>query len=394
MRNNFLIVFGVSACISMLAIIWMGCEAAREKTGDNGRNPDNGGDADSDTDADGDSDADADGDSEADLDSDADDDSGWEITPDAGIIELSCKNCPAVGNTLENLLCAIDLCDDEVVLSQEYTSLTYPNRAGITRAAVERFGNANNDLKPLMNNSYALMATGKARGKEHNLGLHPLLEMFPKGIKDPYATGEAADYKTYDIMEWRINLKAPDNAHGFRIHYVFFSVEYDEYIGSGFDDKFYIFLDEKDGTRNLINFTKCRDSDDPNGYSDFVCTDQQAASGICEKGEKYCYIAVNTAFSECCWHQGCPDGTAQTNIGGTGFECGDESVDYIGDYSMGFTYGSSTGWLVTEWPIEPGQEFTIIFHIHDTWDELLDSEVILDKFIFIEEANPGTAPVV
>ena len=63
------------------------------------------------------------------------------------------------------------------------------------------------------------------------------------------------------------------------------------------------------------------------------------------------------------------------------------------DYSMGFTYGSSTGWLVTEWPIDPGEEFTIIFHLHDTADSILDSEVILDKFVFVREVDPGTDPI-
>jgi hypothetical protein len=61
---------------------------------------------------------------------------------------------------------------------------------------------------------------------------------------------------------------------------------------------------------------------------------------------------------------------------------------------MGFTYGSSTGWLYTEWPIEPNEEFTITFHIHDTADAILDSEVILDRFIFVKDPDPGTGPVV
>jgi hypothetical protein len=110
----------------------------------------------------------------------------------------------------------------------------------------------------------------------------------------------------------------------------------------------------------------------------------------CEEGDQLCYVTINSALSECCWYDGCTTMAENTDISGTGFECGTEDVDYVGDYSMGYTYGSSTGWLVTEWPVEPNEEFTITFHLHDTADSLLDSEVILDKFVFVTEADAGT----
>ena len=44
--------------------------------------------------------------------------------------------------------------------------------------------------------------------------------------------------------------------------------------------------------------------------------------------------------------------------------------------------------------MEEGEEFDVIFHIHDTSDHILDSEVILDEFIFVKDANPGTNEVV
>ena len=166
---------------------------------------------------------------------------------------------------------------------------------------------------------------------------------------------------------------------------MFLSEEYDDFIDTDFNDKFYIFIEAQStrrGKRTVINYTSCRN---PNVYSDFVC--DSAEMDWCNDGEKYCYIAINTAMSECCWYDGCPDGKWTTDISGTGFSCANKkNNDDDGR-------GSSTGWLVTEWKIEPGEEFDIIFHIHDTADHVYDSEVILDKFLFLQNATPGTIVV-
>jgi hypothetical protein len=272
--------------------------------------------------------------------------------------------------------CAIELCDDEVYLGSEYSS---PSNADIqgTHAAVTRFGNSDNDLVPLKNESYALMATGPATGAFHSADMGGSF----MGTDDPFSRDS---YPINDVMEWRIHLKAPPGAHGFQIHYVFFSAEYDEYIGSEFNDKFYIFIEAastNQGRRTVINFTECRNPDD---YHDFVC---DSTMDFCETGERYCYVAINTAHSECCWYDNCPSGRATTDITGTGFTC---ARNFFIDSE---SHGSTTGWLVTEWVIEPGEEFDIVFHIHDTSDHILDSEVIIDKFLFVGSADPHTDPV-
>ncbi len=204
----------------------------------------------------------------------------------------------------------------------------------------------------------------------------------PFGERDPFARYISL---SHDVMEWRIHLKAPAGAHGFRIHYVFLSEEYDEFIGTPFNDKFYIFLEAastNNGERTVINFTRCRNEDT---YYDFIC--DPAQHPYCEEDQHYCYIAINTAFSECCWFRDCPDGTWSTDLSGTGFSC---AADRDGDTE---TFGSSTGWLKTEWVIEPEEEFDIIFHIHDTADHIYDSEVIIDKFLFVGSVDPDTGPV-
>ncbi|MBW2278002.1 MAG: hypothetical protein JRF63_10945 [Deltaproteobacteria bacterium] len=111
----------------------------------------------------------------------------------------------------------------------------------------------------------------------------------------------------------------------------------------------------------------------------------------CEPGERYCYIAINSAWSDCCWYNGCPDGVSAdvgTDILGTGFECA------LSQGEDGAHKGSSTGWLQTTWPINPGEVFNITFHVHDTGDGILDSEVILDSFQFMYDSTvPETTQV-
>ncbi len=365
--------------------IW-GCEASDvvvNMDGSNGSEVD-GGNSDSD------SDNDSDGGSVGDT------DTGWDPDSDSGVQPIipDCDDCTNTGEELENMRCAIDLCDD--VLSEEYSSPTITNASKLekSRAALAHFGDTTNDLAPLLNGSYTVMSTGFYSSKIHNdiLNDGPLWNVYGKGVDDPFAATEG--YPSYDVVEWKLRLKAPVNANGFMVHYVFFSSEYEEYIGREFNDKFYIFIEAastNNGGRTVTNFTECRE---PESYSDFTCSADQAAEGICVEAEKYCYIAVNTALSECCWYNGCPDGPAKTDITGTGFECGSANEDYLGDYSMGHTFGSSTGWLYTVWPVDPGEEFDIIFHLHDTADGNCDSQVIIDKFLFVEEAEHGTGPVV
>ena len=356
------------SCVALAALLaaslGIGCEKGSDYTGS-----DSDGDSDTDGDSDGDTDADTDGDSDSDTDSDSDGDT------DTGPIIPDCSDCPAIGdNSVPAMVCAVDLCDPATVLETDYSSPTESPFVN-TASAVAHFGNAGNELAPLLNGSYALMATGPAKGTDHSV------DVGGSTTTDPFSADTAP---VYNAFEWELQLKAPVGAHGFKIAYVFFSEEYDDYVGTLFNDKFYIFLEAPSTNGNektVINFTDCRDQSS-GGYYDFM--DAEACPthpyGHC------CYIAINTSLSECCWYGGCPDGGWTTDIAGTGYSCGGPLLDSS-------TTGSSTGWLQTEWPIEPGEEFTITFHIHDTQDGVWDSEVILDQFLFLGSADPGTTPI-
>jgi len=270
-----------------------------------------------------------------------------------GEFEPDCQG-QCTGHTVDAYLCSLEVCYDDLLVSAAFSS---PSGANIDPAwqAVSHFGNVWNDLAPWAGDSYALLAAGQATGTSHSGGLGGF------SVGDPYAND---GYQTYDNVEFQMVLKAPLGALGFSIDYIFFSEEYEEYIGSSFNDKFYIFLTAPvttGGQKIVVNHTACSN---PNAYFDFVD----------DEGNKACYVAINTAFSEPC-------SNPATNISGTGFECG----------PGGSTAGSSTGWLSTSWPIEAEETFTLTFHIHDASDQIYDSEVILDNFKWLGEPfDPGT----
>ncbi|MCK9461698.1 MAG: choice-of-anchor L domain-containing protein [Proteobacteria bacterium] len=315
------------------------------------------------------------------------------------VIEMDCSACPAEGAGLANLRCALDLCDPDVVLNGdgEYREVT-TYRLGVadqtctlddTREAIARFGDATNDLEPRLNGSYAIMTSGDWDAPLHMTSCSPVPEEDSGTDGYEYDSNPGAEGDVmYDAVEWKLQLRAPEDAKSFSFNYVFFSIEYDDFISSDANDKFYAEIkaaSTNDGEATVINFTACRDEE---AYFDFECTPDIALTQGCTQGVNYCYVAINSALSECCWYNDCPDGTAETSIEGTGYECAGSQLEETSEH------GSSTGWLSTRWPIDGGEEFTLTFHIHDTMDSTRDSAVILDAFRFYRKFSSGGTVVI
>jgi hypothetical protein len=210
---------------------------------------------------------------------------------------------------------------------------------------MEHYGNLSNDLAAFAPPSYLVMGSGNVNTTSHQ---DTLSGGSFAGAPDPYSND---GFEIHDAVEFTVNMVAPPGVTGFSVDYIFMSAEYEEWIGTDFNDKFYIILNAEEttgGVGKVVNYTQCSN---PNVYFDF-----QDATG------KWCYIAINTAFSEPC-------ANPVTNISGTGHECG--------------SGGSSTGWLTTLQSVQPGETLSLTFHIHDTSDHVYDSTVVIDNFQWI-----------
>ncbi len=259
-----------------------------------------------------------------------------------GSIEPNCVGQVCTGSSVAAMLCAMELCYAGYIGASNVTS---PNGDSVAGAwgAITRLGNPGNALTPFAGNSYAVLSSGTFSDSGGGASAYPQTGVGLSGgieTDDPYS-GDL-DFMN-DVVEFKVTVTAPPGATGFSIDYIFLSAEYEEFIGTQFNDKFYILL-KKGGSTSIVNYTLCSD---PGSYSDFT-----------ENGQPYCYIAINTAFSEPCF-------APVTDISGTGYEC---------------STGSSTGWLTTKWPAVAGETFDIVFHIHDTADDIYDSLVLLDNF--------------
>jgi hypothetical protein len=185
--------------------------------------------------------------------------------------------------------------------------------------------------------------------------------------QDPAPQPDGAD--VHDLTQFHVRLKVPGNATGFSFDFIFFSVEYPEFVCSQFNDTFYALVIGdpllNGGARTNISF-------------DEVGNEITINNGFFEYPPYWSADITGTAYET-------PSGWVSCNTNPTYPNCTppDPCPGYI---------GSTTGWLRTTSPATPGQEIELIFSIHDEGDGILDSAVVLDNFRWqtVPIEGPGT----
>jgi hypothetical protein len=249
---------------------------------------------------------------------------------------------------------AIDLCkqagaSDWGILSAEFVRANgTPAAPGVQVGILDAFGSA---VPPRAGSRMLALSSGHARAPNHpnpcndyscytsGPGTPP--PGFPQDV--PSCSG-ATDIN--DDVALQVQMRAPTNATGYSFDFTFYSFEYPEWVCTSFNDQFIALVDPA-----------------PMG----------AINGNISFDSMTNPVSVNIAFFQVC--SGCPLGTQE--LAGTGFDVWDDA--------------GATGWLVTQAPVEPGEEFSIRFAIWDTGDQAWDSTVLIDNFQWI--ANAGTVTV-
>jgi hypothetical protein len=159
-----------------------------------------------------------------------------------------------------------------------------------------------------------------------------------------------------DAAALELRIRVPTNAKSFKFNLNFYTYEYPGYVCTMFNDFFVTLMEPKP----------------PNSTDGNISFDQDNNA-----------ISVNNSMLQVCnpgSHGGknftCPLGTGL--LDGTGFES-----------------HAATGWLQTASPVEPGSIVTLRWAIWDSGDEILDSTVLIDNFVFSVEPAQGatTEPV-
>ena len=168
-----------------------------------------------------------------------------------------------------------------------------------------------------------------------------------------------------DVIDLRLELKAPANATGIKFDFNFHSGEWPVFICSPFNDGFIAYLSAKGfngGAPENISFdAKNNPVSVNNGFFDRCTAGTQTG----------CDPRAKPGVSTC---PGGPGELAGTGFGTTGQFCpgGGQSVS-----------GGATGWLSSKAPVMAGETFTLDLMIWDTGDGELDSSVLLDNFQWV-----------
>lgn len=243
---------------------------------------------------------------------------------------------------------------------------------------LEKFGNV---LRPREGGKLGVLSTGYAReydgapgvsfggndngkdwwGASANVGNGTAPPGYPKA-----AAGCEQATDVNDVIDLRLELKAPPNATGFKFDFDFLSGEWPAFICSRFNDGFVAYLSAKGfngGKPENISFdAKQNPVSVNNGFFD-RCT-PNATIG-CLGGSP--------------GRSTCPGGPEE--LAGTGFGIMGNYCDRSGGSTT--TSGGATGWLTSQAPVQPGETFVLDLVIWDTGDGDLDSSVLVDNFRWI-----------
>ena len=172
-------------------------------------------------------------------------------------------------------------------------------------------------------------------------------------------TGSVAN----DPAGLELKLRVPTNAKSFSFNFNFYTYEWPDYVCSNYND----------------SFVALQSPAPPNAKLGNISFDTQGNP-----------VSVNNGFLDAC---GCSSG-APCQAGGKNFPCslGTTILQGTGfgiDTTQYDDHGA-TGWLETKSPVTPGGEVTLRFAIWDAGDEVLDSTVLIDNFVFSADEATGT----
>jgi hypothetical protein len=283
--------------------------------------------------------------------------------------QVSCDCGGEPGLTLEEQAArALGLCNQHQILSLNL--IGNPQGYGVFEewgAILPRVSRdaSSTDGWPQDNCNFLIMSSGLVKNPDPQSG--ELMDLGIWGAPDPAPVPDGAEVN--DLTQFELQLRVPGNAKGFSFDFIFFSVEYPEFVCSVFNDTFYALVIDDPG---LNGGARTNISYDQEGNEITV------NNGFFEYPPYWSLEITGTQYEiPEAWQPGCND---------------DPSIGCTAPNPCPSYKGSTTGWLRTTAPATPGADITLIFSIHDEGDSILDSAVIVDNFRWqtVPIDGPGT----
>ncbi|MEO7113815.1 MAG: choice-of-anchor L domain-containing protein [Polyangiaceae bacterium] len=265
-----------------------------------------------------------------------------------------------------------------------FDAATYVIPSGLTVQAglLPKFGDV---IKPREGNLLGLLSTGYARefdgtdGGEQTFMGGPALDGvdYPTGHAPPgfpkASEGCPTNGDANDMIDVKLTLKAPADAHGFQFDYDFYASDWPDYVCTQFNDSFIAYVNSTTVHGDNVAFDAKNQPITVNIPFIDHCTIDAGVG--CAGGE----VPLDAGV----FNSHCEAGTAE--LSGTGYGV---TAPTACKKSTVSSRGASTGWLTTTVPISPGETFTLELMIWDNGDAYLDSSALVDNFQWISSAPP------
>jgi hypothetical protein len=181
----------------------------------------------------------------------------------------------------------------------------------------------------------------------------------------------------------------PSNAGSGVFDFSFFSAEFNQFWNTSLNDSFFVLVSSQQTSGKNV-------ATDGNGLA----------------------VTVNSGFFQLCPKAPGPPGLSQDkaaglqqcvgvdgdaalgifgSLRGTGYDGAAVTSDFTVQAVNGnkYVYGGGTGWLTAHFPVVPGEQVVVRIIVHDTFDGLKDSSVLVDGFRWEPESATGAGrPVV
>ena len=216
----------------------------------------------------------------------------------------------------------------------------------------------NGPFKPRAGKAFVILSSGLAQYDPKtkcpqsgtNLG---------SGNTHPDPDKTAKDKTANDYIHLELEILVPTNARSFDFDFHFFSTEYPEWVGSEYNDTFWVQMYSKKFTGN-ISFDKNNTPIRINNAFFTICDPYPSKPQTTKMCTKPSSLLTGTGYAKDCGYSS----TAQ---------------------------GGSTDWLHTTAPVTPGEKIKLVFSIFDKGDHILDSSVLIDNFRW--KLQPAKKPV-
>jgi hypothetical protein len=203
---------------------------------------------------------------------------------------------------------------------------------------------------------------------------------------DSLTAGQTAGHgvSVQDWAELTLWVKVPSNAQTMVFDFAFFTTEFNQFWNAALNDAFFV----------LVSSSQLHGENVAHDASGLAITVNSGFFQLCPKPPGPIGLSSEkaAALAHCVGVDGDPSQSVFGTLKGTGYD-GAASSPFDGtalstDGTKKYVYGGGSGWLTAKLPVTPSEELTMRIIVHDTFDGLKDSSVLVDAMRW----EPSTAP--